>query len=1247
MPRLSAAMIERVDTSRQLGLPSVASSRRAHPKSYHRQAMPSQWLAVDAGTDLRARARQIQTSWESLLAGGALNTELSPQATAELRPAIVDSWRRSLATGLDPTDLLPSIEADPFETRERWLEHPLGSFRHVLATHLQRLAYESNSLVQVTDPSGLTLHLDGPEWLKARAAEMNLVEGARCAETVNGTNGVGTALAANRPVQVFAFEHFSHHHREWVCSGSPVHDPVSGRLVGILDLSSPWRIAHPRSLELVTTAAKTLEECLLRARRDQDARLRHRYGDLASRSTDLLVNGEGYVLIGDLAHPTPIDVPEDGGEVSMGDGSLAVAEPLGLGEAYLLRRLTSSRATAAPAKALEHVKRRAHEQPREHDALRYGGDPRLPVRMDGGGMSIESDSRASAYLEAALDCVIIADASGRVVEFNPAAERTFGYTRDEALGRTMAELIVPPSLRERHIAAFARFIETHEGRMLGRRLELTGMRADGSEFPVELALSQVEGEPLLICGALRDISAAKQAESHLRELADEQAALRRVATLVAHESSPQQLFAIVAEQVAQILNVPLVRLVRYESGGSEVELIGGWGESPDPLPVGTHWQLDGPVVLARVWQSGRPARVDDYTHLTGHAAAVVRQAGMRSTVASPITVDGRLWGAIAALSPRQEPLPESTEARLADFTELVATAIANAESRAAIARLADEQAALRRVATLVARGVRPVDVFSAVSEEVQRLFGLLGTTLDVATVVRFDPGPEFILVGAAKSIEGLPLGSRWGPKDLYVSTRVHRTGHSARVDEADLSSIGGPEAETLRRQGLISQVGSPIIVEGHLWGTVTVNATEKLPPDTEERLEKFTELVATAIANTESRAELAASEAHARKLAEEQAALRRVATLVAASAAPPDVFAAVTAEIALVLDANATLLCRADPDGAAVVVGSWGDNTPRLGTRLPHGGRNLTTTVLDTGHPARVESYVDATGDASEVARSHGLRSAVGAPILVEGRLWGLVIAGTTGDVALPPNAEERLAGFSELVATAISNATARAELVASRARIVAAGDEARRRIERDLHDGAQQQLVTIAVGLRATKERVPPDLEELQADLAHAADGLTAVLNELREISRGIHPAILAEGGLGPALKALARRSGIPVEIDLRCDRRLAEGIEVAAYYVVSEALTNAAKHAQASRVRIAVHLDEATLDLSIRDDGLGGADASRGSGLIGLRDRVEALGGTTDLASPPGSGTRLDVQIPLLAEPSLASNSEPLSRV
>src|SRR4051794_34945740 len=311
-------------------------------------AMPSPWPAVGAHTDLLARARVLQRRWDRLLGEGALDAELSPEATAGLRPAIVESWRRTLATGLEAIDPLPSIEADPAETRERWLEHPLGLLRHVLAEPLQLLAEESNSLVQVTDASGLTLYLGGPEWLKARAAEMNLVEGARCSETVNGTNGVGTALAADHPVQVFAFEHFSYHHREWVCSGAPIHDRVSGRLMGVIDLSSPWRIAHPRSLELVTSAARTTEQCLLEGRRDHDARLRRRYGDLTTKTSDLLVDREGYLLIGDdLAHPKPLDIPENGGEIPMDDGSLASAEPLGQGEAYLVRRLASRRARAA------------------------------------------------------------------------------------------------------------------------------------------------------------------------------------------------------------------------------------------------------------------------------------------------------------------------------------------------------------------------------------------------------------------------------------------------------------------------------------------------------------------------------------------------------------------------------------------------------------------------------------------------------------------------------------------------------------------------------------------------------------------------------------------------------------------------------------------------------------------------------------------------------------------------------------
>ena len=261
----------------------------------------------------------------------------------------------------------------------------------------------------------------------------------------------------------------------------------------------------------------------------------------------------------------------------------------------------------------------------------------------------------------------------------------------------------------------------------------------------------------MICGALRDISAAKQAESHLRELADEQAALRRVATLVARESSPQQLFASVAEQVGQIIDVPLVRLVRYESDGSAVELIGGWGESVDPLATGTRWQLDGPGVLASVWQSGRPARLDDYADVPGQAAVVVRQAGMRSAVASPITVEGRLWGAIAVLSPRREPLPESTEARLADFTELVATALANAENRYELAaseararKLAEEQAALRRVATLAARESSPDEIFAVVAEEVAQL-----SAADVG-IARYEPDETATEVASRDGRSGPP-----------------------------------------------------------------------------------------------------------------------------------------------------------------------------------------------------------------------------------------------------------------------------------------------------------------------------------------------------------------------------------------------------------------------------------------------------------------------------------------------------------
>src|SRR4051812_36955347 len=245
--------------------------------------MTSHWAAVGAETDPVKRARQLQRSWERLLADGALVRELPPGATAGLRPTIVESWRRSLATGLDPTDSLAPIEADESEVLERWFEHPLGSLAHVLAEQLGKLAEESRSMVAVTDASGLVLHRVGDEWLKERAAEMNLVEGARYSEAADGTNGIGTALAADQAFQVFAFEHFNERHHQWVCSGAPVHDPVSGQTVGLIDLSTLWKNAHPRSLELVTNGARAIEQCLADARRDRDTRLRRRYNDFMTR----------------------------------------------------------------------------------------------------------------------------------------------------------------------------------------------------------------------------------------------------------------------------------------------------------------------------------------------------------------------------------------------------------------------------------------------------------------------------------------------------------------------------------------------------------------------------------------------------------------------------------------------------------------------------------------------------------------------------------------------------------------------------------------------------------------------------------------------------------------------------------------------------------------------------------------------------------------------------------------------------
>jgi signal transduction histidine kinase len=367
-------------------------------------------------------------------------------------------------------------------------------------------------------------------------------------------------------------------------------------------------------------------------------------------------------------------------------------------------------------------------------------------------------------------------------------------------------------------------------------------------------------------------------------------------------------------------------------------------------------------------------------------------------------------------------------------------------------------------------------------------------------------------------------------------------------------------------------------------------------------------------------------------LTEEQAALRRVATLVAQGTSPQDLFDAVAEEVGRLLLAANVSMGRYEPDDSVTSMASWSSVGPVFppGVRWQIKGTNVAWMVLQTGRPARIDDFSAATDPIGVAVREAGYKSAVGSPIVVEGDLWG-VISAASSEGPMPPDTEARLSSFTELVATAIANAESSAELAASRRRIVAASDDARRRIERNLHDGTQQRLVSLGLAVRAAEANLAPERQDVQDQLSRVAIGLADAVEDLQEISRGIHPAILSRGGLGPALQTLAHRSAIPVDLDITTDVRLAEAIEVAAYFVASEALANAAKHSDATRIDVSLERRDGNLVLSVRDDGIGGADAARGSGIVGLNDRIEALGGSLRVDSSPGEGTQIVAQLPL----------------
>jgi PAS domain S-box-containing protein len=670
------------------------------------------------------------------------------------------------------------------------------------------------------------------------------------------------------------------------------------------------------------------------------------------------------------------------------------------------------------------------------------------------GLKVSAEDFLATALETTAQPIWVVDPDGRIRFANPAAIAALGYdSAEELLGRPSHETIhyKHPDGSPYPAADCPMLLPRATGEMVARDLDWF-FRRDGSMFPVSYV-----SVPIAMPGGRGAVVAFTDAEDRVREERLRRkyeailAAQRRVATLVAGGAASAEVFAVIAQEVGHVIGLPLVAVWRYEHDGTAT-VIGAWSEQPHPFQAGTRWPLDGPTICAQVLKTGRPARIDDFADVPGTIGDAARKTGIRSCAGAPIVVDGDVWGAMSADSTAREPLPEHIEDRLAEFTELVATAISNAESRASLARLADEQAALRRVATLVARGVPPADVFAAVAEEVGRLL---------------------------------------------------------RVED--------------------------------------------------------------------------------------------------------------------------TTIFRYEDDWTATVVADRGDRDVPLpmGSRIPLDGQSVTALVRRTGLPARMDDFSNATGPLADYTRNAGIGSTVGSPIVVDGRLWGAMIAATRSDEPMPPTTESRIGKFTELVATAISNVEARADLAASRARIAAAADEERRRVVRDLHDGAQQRLVQTVVTLKLAGQAFQNDEETgpalVSEALAHAQDAIA----ELRELAHGILPSVLTRGGLRAGVEALASRMTVPIECNVSVDR-LPPAVEATAYFVIAESLTNVAKHARANGATVLARVQDGTLRIRVEDDGIGGARPDS-SGLLGLADRLAVLHGQLRVETPPGGGTLVAADIPV----------------
>jgi PAS domain S-box-containing protein len=839
-----------------------------------------------------------------------------------------------------------------------------------------------------------------------------------------------------------------------------------------------------------------------------------------------------------------------------------------------------------------------------------------------GALTLNAARRARAQEELdriftlSQDLIAVADFSGRFTRVNPAATEILGYTEEELLKRSYVDLVHPAD-RDRTAAqtdaiAHGKTTESFENRYI---------REDGSIRVLEWTTTP-DLENRLMYTVARDVTERRQTEAEARRLAEEQAALRRVATLVARGASQSELFAVIADECAHVFGTEDIAMIRYEGGHNQVVMASS-GTLKAVFPIGTRQPLGGENAASRVFRSGRPARIDDYRTASGAIAEALLPIGLRSAVGAPIMVEGRLWGAMITATIGEEPLPAETESRLGHFTELVATAIANTESRAQAERLTQEQAALRRVATLVATEAPPVEVFAKVAEE---LAGVLG---EVDCALFRDDGDgtaSAVAFAGARVSAGVGAGLRLRIDGDGLIASVLREGRPVRIDDYLTTADPGEIVQRGRLLGIRSAVGCPVVVSGRIWGALgaaSYNA-EAFAPETETRIGQYADLVATAIANADARAQVA-------RLAEEQAALRRVAVLVANGAAPTAVFDAVAAEVEGLLGADGATLGRYEPDDEVTIVAHRGLHAARLrlGIRTSHRGENVTTSVRRSQRPARTEHEDRTNGAVAELMRRLGVRASVAAPIVVDGRLWGVAIANWGGDEPPPTGSEERMVQFAGLLDTAIANADSRDQLTASRARLLTTADEARRRVVRDLHDGAQQRLVQAIVTLKLAQQSLrtqdgeaEPLIEEAleQANLGHA---------ELRELAHGILPTALTRGGLPASVSAFVSRLDLPVDVDVSAERFAAE-VEANAYFIVAEALTNVVKHAHGGRAEVKAFRDGDALHIEVRDDGVGGAKPD-GHGLVGINDRATALGGRLEVTSPADGGTLVSATLPL----------------